>query len=284
MRCGGFCRGVTGLAFGIVIGLVVVELLVRIVTGEATDAAVVGGEALAVLKTVGLEADIDFSLPVIAHYRIPGAMALTAEVGGLDGVHGLEFGGDGGEVVLGGVGHVLKRAEMTARAVDAGTQRIEGEFGPVSGVGGVAVEALVGFPGRDHAAHGLIDVVRNDALVAGGGGESIFTGEIADHALEVMAVFLEDPGLGVLAEHPANGESERVFAVRDGVSAVAIFGLDGVGVAVFEDGQDGVGVEDRIGAGILKRVVHGGVDIGRGHADVAGGAGGRRGGLLGLGF
>ena len=49
MRCGTFCCGVAGLALGIVKGLVVVEGLMRVVTGQAADATVVGGEAPAVL-------------------------------------------------------------------------------------------------------------------------------------------------------------------------------------------------------------------------------------------
>lgn len=248
----------------------------RVVTGEAADAPIIGGKTPAVLKSVGLEANIDRSLPVVAHDCVPGAMALAAEVGRLLGVHELELGRNGSEVVFGGIGHVLDCADVTALALDAGAKRIEGEFGAVGGAGGVAVEALESFPGGGSAAHGLKDGVRGEVLVAGGGGESIFAREIADHALVKKAILLEDPGLRVLAEHPADGKGERVFAVGDGVGALAVFGFDCVGVAIFDDGEIGMGVEDRIGARVLKRVVHGSVDVRRGYANVTCGAGGRR--------
>lgn len=248
----------------------------RVVTGEAADTPIVGGETLAVLKPVGLEADVDGSLPVIAHDCVPGAMALATEVGGLLGVHGFELGWDGGEVVFGCIGHVLESAYVAALALDAGAERIEGELGTLRGAGGVAVEALQGFPCGGSAAHCLKDGMRREVLVAGGGGESIFTREVADHALVKEAILLEDPGLRMLAEHPANGKGERVFAVGNGVGALAVFGFDCVGVAVFDYGEVRMGVENRIGAGILKRVVHGSVDIRRGYANVAGGTGGGR--------
>ena len=77
---GGGGGGVAGQALPIVGGILAEDINMRIVAGNATDAGIRAIEALAVGEAVGLKADRQFAAPVIANHRLPGAMALPAEV------------------------------------------------------------------------------------------------------------------------------------------------------------------------------------------------------------
>lgn len=79
-----------GNALGIVISGAVIEGLMGIVAGNATDAGIVADETLAEGHAVWLEADECWPVPAIAHDGIKGSMALAAEVGNLFSVEMLE--------------------------------------------------------------------------------------------------------------------------------------------------------------------------------------------------
>jgi len=64
-------RGVAGQTFDIVGGILADDIQVRIVTGDATDAGIGAVEALAVGKTVRLEANGQLAAPVIPYNGLP---------------------------------------------------------------------------------------------------------------------------------------------------------------------------------------------------------------------
>ena len=72
------CR-VAGQAFRIVELDAGALRLMRIMAGDAADSAIRSKKASAICKPVGLEAHIRFSVPVVAHDRIPCAMALPTK-------------------------------------------------------------------------------------------------------------------------------------------------------------------------------------------------------------
>jgi len=123
---------------------------------------------------------------------------------------------------------------------------------------GVAVEAYAGLPDRQTSSHGFFDRVRRNALVARRCGKRVLAWEVADEALEEVAVFLEHPGLRVLAEDPVDGKSQCVCSVSDGVSAVPVAGLDSVGVCAQLYGEGRMRREQGIGPIGFHGVAHGG--------------------------
>jgi hypothetical protein len=80
----GFSTPVTGQAFGIKIHFLrVVEVVVRVVAGQAADARVVRVIAFAPGQPVGLEADVGNTGVRLRRYLRPRTVTLTAEIGGL---------------------------------------------------------------------------------------------------------------------------------------------------------------------------------------------------------
>jgi len=95
--------------------------LMRIVTGQATDARIVANEAPAILKPIRLEAHKRRALPVVARHNVKGAMTLAAEARDLFGVHLLQRRRQRLEVVIGGVGPVQLRAHVAVLAITPST-------------------------------------------------------------------------------------------------------------------------------------------------------------------
>lgn len=141
-----FRLGMARQAFCIVKGDILIDRLVRVVTRHATDALVIADEASAIGQPVWLEAHVRWPMPMVSHRRLPGAMALPAEVFGVLGTHALEGCRPSGEVVAQSVGQVLLRAFMAALAPHPGANLIERQSFPRGRVGRVAVEALHQFP------------------------------------------------------------------------------------------------------------------------------------------
>lgn len=78
-RCSGK-RRVAGEAFRVVVSRVAHDLFMRIVAGYAANAFVGAVEALAVCKSIRLEANVRLAAPVAADNCFPGTMALAAIV------------------------------------------------------------------------------------------------------------------------------------------------------------------------------------------------------------
>lgn len=57
------------------------DIMVRIVTRKAADAAIGAVETSAVRQTIGLESYVHFASPATPDYQFPGAMTLAAIVG-----------------------------------------------------------------------------------------------------------------------------------------------------------------------------------------------------------
>ena len=72
---------VTGLALGIVIEGVAVQLVVRVMTSQATDPWVIHVVALASGQPVRLETDIVDIEPTLRDHGVPSAVALSTKVG-----------------------------------------------------------------------------------------------------------------------------------------------------------------------------------------------------------
>lgn len=134
--------------------------------------------------------------------------------------------------------------------------------------GGVTVEAAAALPERQLAAHGFSEIRRGDLPIAGRDGERVVAREVGHQALVEMAILLEDPGLGVLAEEPMDGQGEGIDAVGDGVGALAFPGLDAIGVLAQLRGEVGVSGKLRVDALRLHGVTHGSGGVVGGDAGV----------------
>jgi hypothetical protein len=69
-----------GQAFSVVRRIFAHNILMWIVTRQATDARIGSVKALAVGKTIGLKSNIDRPAQVVSDYAFPRAMTLTAEI------------------------------------------------------------------------------------------------------------------------------------------------------------------------------------------------------------
>ncbi len=90
--CLWLAAGMACLALDVVTSWRSIDIFVRIVAGKAGNALVVNIEALAVGDAVGLEAHVADVVGAVFGNIIPGAVALTAEVGALFGAHVLDAG------------------------------------------------------------------------------------------------------------------------------------------------------------------------------------------------
>jgi hypothetical protein len=199
------CCVVAGKALRVVKGRVVIDGLMRVVARQTTDPLVVH-EASTVLKAVRLESNIGLTVPVVAHGGIPGAMTLAAEIRSFGGAHLAERFGNRGEFSAWGVRQVLLRPLMAALTSQTGPEFFQSQTRTGGCAAGVTVEALQGFPDRELAAHRFRQVVRGNFLIPRGGCERLVTLVIAHQAFVEIPILLKNPGLGMLAKDPANGQ------------------------------------------------------------------------------
>lgn len=243
-----------GEALQIVVSTVVLESLVRIVAGHATDAGIIADETLAERQAVGLEADKGGSVPAIAHDGVKGAMTLSTEARNLFSVEMLERWRKRLEVVACGIGHVLLRTGVAVFAAKSGNDLRSIEF--VADAGSVTVEAGARLPDWKAPPHRLLNGVRCDSLISRCCSERAVAREVAYEALVEMTVLLEDPCLRVLTKDPVDGESDGTGSVGDGIRAAAIPSLNGVSVWAECDGEVGTGGEQWVCAIRFHGVAH----------------------------
>ena len=77
----------------------------------------------------------------------------------------------------------------------------------------MAGKTLAGDQGRKAVADGLVEVMGHGVGFADGGTKAVFLRIEADVALVEAAIALEDPGLGMSAECPADGQGDSLFAM-----------------------------------------------------------------------
>jgi len=84
-RVAGISACVTGEAFVVEVHRLRVEVVVRVVAGEATHARIVRVVAFATREAIRLKADVGNTRVRLSRYLCPGAMTLAAEIGRLIG-------------------------------------------------------------------------------------------------------------------------------------------------------------------------------------------------------
>src|ERR1041385_4308915 len=72
--------GVAGQTFRIIRFRLADDILMRIMTRDATDSRIRSVEAFAVRQPVGLEPDIDLATPFTPYHHLPAAVALPAKI------------------------------------------------------------------------------------------------------------------------------------------------------------------------------------------------------------
>jgi hypothetical protein len=144
-RCG-LAAIVAGEALGVIARIDSVDFLMRIMTSRATDTLIVCVVALTVGQAVGLETHAQDTETPGGCNLFPGAMALSAEVGGLfraqsaETVHVSQF----RVAALKALQMIFRRA-VAAFALHAGDKFIEGKLPVRHGVCRMATEALESF-------------------------------------------------------------------------------------------------------------------------------------------
>lgn len=216
------------------------DLNVGIVAPGATHAAIAPVVAGAVRQAVGLKAHVDLAPNAVAHHLIPGAMALPAKIRCFLGGDAAELHGHGSCFAAANRCCVLRRARMTAFALDARGEALQlflDQWTFKNCAGGMASEASFRFGIRQLAAERFEHSFRLDAVVADGDVESTGAGIEADEAFVELALMFEHPGLRVGAECPVDGDRDGCGAIGDGIGALAAARFDCVGVGSTAGGE-----------------------------------------------
>ena len=260
-------------AFRVVRREVMFDLLMRIVACKTADPRVIAHKTLAVCQPIGLEAHIRRSVKAVPHRRVPGSMTLSAEIACIFSIHGLERLWQRGEVTAGSVSHVASRAGVTALASNSGAKILQIQFFSFDGVGCVATETLERLPHSDLPAECFRQVLGDDICISRRRCKSLFYLEIADKTFIKIAISFQDPGLGVLAKDPANGDAYRVRAVGHAVRAAPLSGPHRIKILALLNAQVWMRLQDGIRAWSFQCVMHGCKRIGRSNTRMTVGAG-----------
>ena len=150
----------TGQTFWVEIHGLRVEVVMRIVAGQAADARVLRVIAFAPREAVGLEADVGNARIRLRRYFRPGAVTLPAEIGSLFCREADELVQVLGrrQVVVAGhhCGQVRVDSLMTVPALDPRSQFIQGELLSLHSMGRMASKATSAFhPGESIAPQPL---------------------------------------------------------------------------------------------------------------------------------
>jgi hypothetical protein len=141
----GLSAGVTGQAFAIEVYGFWIEVMVRVVAGEAADARIVRIVTLAARQTVRLKADVKDTRVPLLHDLCPGAVTLTTEIGSL--FRGLpdQFMQTRGRRLLMIAGQHSSKMQVDSLvamgALHSRAQLVEGQLLSLNGIGGVAGKA-----------------------------------------------------------------------------------------------------------------------------------------------
>ena len=143
------------------------DILVRVVTSNATDARIGAVEALTVGQTVGLKANGQLTAPMIPNHRLPRAMALTAKIRDvfrrpLPQIRGSRF-----EIAIERIAEMNGSAGMTMFARNPRPQRFVSHLAVCDRVAGMTTETHFGFAEFDRASDCFVEVARFQVFVSG---------------------------------------------------------------------------------------------------------------------
>jgi hypothetical protein len=144
------------------------DVLMRVVAGEATDAGICAVETLAVGQSVGCEANIGGTDPVISDYRRPAAMTLAAKIGNIFRRHFAQAGRGRIEAAMKSVEQVRAGSNVAMFAAHPRLHAVQVQLAVFYGVSRMASETIAERRLIELAAEGFFQSCRLQALVADG--------------------------------------------------------------------------------------------------------------------
>jgi len=232
------------------------QLAMRIVTTNATAAAIDPIEAFAFLQTIRLKPHIDLSGHTALHHVCETTMTLSAKSRYVFGLHASQLLRHGFRLALRDRLCMQTRRCMAMLALNAGRERIELNAIASHGPGRMAVETRPRFNVGDGTAHRLDNVVWMGFLIAQRYVQSIDGGIIADAALIKPAFVLQRVSLRLESEGPTDRYGKSARSIGHRIDILTVHLLDRISVRVVSEAQPPTGLHRRVGSGQQQRVRH----------------------------